>query len=154
MALVNMPDELSAVALTIMDGDFWSSLPFPDRGLHTLSHVGYTPHKSWMETGESDPYQVLAEYLKFNSSRGRFMIKDAARYVPAMRYAQQIDSLWEVKTVLVKNESNDGRPILLEKDELNSIWHVLGGKVDNIFDLLDKIETEILNVQDSIQVYG
>lgn len=72
---------------------------------------------------------------------------DAARFVPTIRDAQQIDSLWEVKTVLVKNERDDGRPILFEKHSTMPIWNILGGKVDNVFDLLDKIENELLHCE-------
>lgn len=143
MALVEMPAPLKDIGITIMDGDFWSSLPFPDRGAHTLSHVGYTPHISWEDTGDEDVYGDLQHYRKKTPSRGGRMIRDAARYVPIMRDAKQVDSLWEIKTVLVKNEINDGRPILLEKHVGMPVWSVLGGKVDNVFDLLDRMEEDI-----------
>ncbi len=39
----------------------------------------------------------------------------AARYLPAVREATYVESLFEVKTVLVKNEGDDGRPILFER---------------------------------------
>lgn len=145
MALIEMPAQLEDIGVTVMDGDFWSSLPFPDRKAHTLSHVGYTPHLSWEEDDKTHPYDLLEIYKRQTPSRGSRMILDAARYVPALRDARQVDSLWEVKTVLVKNETNDGRPILLEKHDDIPVWSVLGGKVDNIFDLLDRIETDILH---------
>lgn len=144
MALIEMPATLQDIGITVMDGDYWSSLPFPDRQAHTLSHVGYTPHLSWEEDRKTHPYDLLEIYKLQTASRGGRMILDAARYVPTLRQARQIDSLWEVKTVLVKNETNDGRPILLEKHDDIPVWSVLGGKVDNIFDLLDRIEAEIL----------
>jgi hypothetical protein len=54
-----------------------------------------------------------------------------------------IDSLFEVKTVLIKNEGDDGRPILFEKHkELPGCYSLLGGKIDNIYDALEKLETE------------
>lgn len=143
MALVEMPAPLRNVAITIMDGDFWSSLPFPDRQLHTLSHVGYTPHISWEDNSRDNVYELLESYRKKNQSRGSRMILDASRYVPSFRLARQHDSLWEVKTVLVKNEADDGRPILLEKHPYLPVWNVLGGKVDNVFDLMDRIDMEL-----------
>jgi len=144
MALIEMPAPLQDIGITVMDGDFWSSLPFPDRNAHTLSHVGYTPHLSWEEDDKTHPYDLLQIHKRQAASRGSRMILDAARHVPSLRQARQIDSLWEVKTVLVKNETNDGRPILLEKHDDIPVWSVLGGKVDNIFDLLDRIEADIL----------
>ena len=57
------------------------------------------------------------------------------------------DSLFEIKTVLAKNEVNDGRPILFEKhNQLPGCYSVLGGKIDNIYDVIDKLEAEALHV--------
>ena len=71
------------------------------------------------------------------------MVRDVGRYLPAVLEAKHVDSLFEVKTVLVKNEGDDGRPILFEKHaELPGCYSVLGGKIDNIYDVLEKLETE------------
>ena len=80
MALVRMPDELRGAALTVMDGPFFSVMPFPDRGLHTLSHVRYTPHHRWRENESSvdiDPHAVLARVSR--ESRFAAMRADATR---------------------------------------------------------------------------
>lgn len=145
MALIEMPAALRDVGVTVMDGDFWSSLPFPDRAAHTLSHVGHTPHIAWEDDGTENVYARLDEYRESARSRGSHMILDAARYMPALAGCRQIGSLWEVKTVLVKNEVNDGRPILLEKHDAMPVWSILGGKVDNVFDLIDRIDAEIFH---------
>ncbi|MBD3843073.1 MAG: D amino acid oxidase (DAO) family protein, partial [Campylobacterales bacterium] len=51
------------------------------------------------------------------------------------------DSLFEVKTVLVKNETDDGRPILFEEyPSLPGFYSVLGGKIDNIYDVLERLD--------------
>jgi hypothetical protein len=71
------------------------------------------------------------------------MLRDAGRYLPAIREAEIVDSLYEVKTVLAKSEGDDGRPILFERHaELPGCYSVLGGKIDNIFDVLDKLDAE------------
>ena len=96
-----------------MDGPFFSAMPFPARGLHSLSHVRYTPHCHWTDLPGEDPYRRLAAYDKV--SRADRMLRDAARYLPAIAGARVAGSLFEVKTVLVKNETDDGRPILFER---------------------------------------
>lgn len=71
------------------------------------------------------------------------MVRDVGRYLPALLKAKHVDSLFEIKTVLVKNEGDDGRPILYEKHaELPGCYSVLGGKIDNIYDVFEKLETE------------
>jgi glycine/D-amino acid oxidase-like deaminating enzyme len=141
IALMQAPEVLKEIGVTVMDGPFFSMMPFPARGLHTLSHVRYTPHFSWKDEQGIDPYQKLDEYDR--ATRVDRMIRDAGRYLPAILKAKYVESLFEVKTVLVKNEGDDGRPILFEKHaELPGCYSVLGGKIDNIFDVLEKLETE------------
>jgi hypothetical protein len=46
MVLIAPPPELRNLGVTVMDGPFFSTMPFPAAGLHSLSHVRYTPHES------------------------------------------------------------------------------------------------------------
>lgn len=141
MALIELPDELENLGITVMDGPFFSIMPFPARGLHTLSHVRYTPHFDWLDKQGTNPYKILAQYDK--ATQVDRMIRDAARYIPAVRDAKYVDSLFEVKTILIKNDTDDGRPILFEKNnKLKGFYSILGGKIDNIYDVLEKLETE------------
>ena len=51
--------------------------------------------------------------------------------------ARHARSLFTIKTVLVQNEVDDGRPILLRwHPELGGMATVMGGKIDNIYDVL------------------
>ena len=146
MALVEPPASLRGVGITVMDGPFFSTLPFPPRGLHTLSHVRYTPHRSWHDAPDVDAYRRLDEHGRV--TRAEQMLRDAARYVPALARARYVDSLTEVKVVLVKNEADDGRPILLERHAQDSrCFSVLGGKIDNIFDILEALDAHPLDLR-------
>lgn len=141
MPLIQVPPAIQNIGITVMDGPFFSMMPFPARGLHTLSHVRYTPHFSWQDEAGIDPYKRLQEYDR--ASRVDRMVRDVGRYLPAVLDAKHIDSLFEVKTVLQKNEGDDGRPILFEKHaELPGCYSVLGGKIDNIYDVLEQLEAE------------
>lgn len=141
MALMHMPAPLKDLGITVMDGPFFSMMPFPARGLHTLSHVRYTPHLNWSDQQGIDPYEKLFYYER--ETRVDRMVRDVGRYIPEVLKAKHIDSLFEVKTVLVKNEGDDGRPILFEKYiELPGCYSVLGGKIDNIYDVFETLDTE------------
>jgi len=143
MALIAVPPALRDIGITVMDGPFFSIMPFPARKLHTLSHVRYTPHMNWLDKLGIDPYQKLAQYDRH--TRVDRMIRDVTRYLPVIRDSAYVDSLFEVKTVLVKSEGDDGRPILFEKyPTLAGFYSVLGGKIDNIYDVLEKLDAEIL----------
>ncbi|MEQ1584117.1 MAG: FAD-dependent oxidoreductase [Candidatus Nitrotoga sp.] len=143
MALMQASPAFQGLGITVMDGPFFSMMPFPARGLHTLSHVRYTPHLHWNDQQGIDPYQKLQQYER--ATRVDRMVRDVGRYLPAVLDAKYVDSLFEVKTVLVKNEGDDGRPILFEKHpELPGCYSILGGKIDNIYDVLEKLDAEIL----------
>ncbi len=141
MALVDLPDELRDLSVTMMCGPFFSFLPFPSLGLTTLSHVRYTPHAHWLEnerTGPRDCKHLFDSYPK--QSHFELMLADASRYLPSLRGAVQRDSLWTVKTLLPLSETDDGRPILFLRDpKLPAVIHVMGGKIDNIFDVEDEV---------------
>lgn len=141
MALVDLPAPFREMGITVMDGSFFSLMPFPARSLHTMSHVRYTPHMHWHDDPDVDPYAVFDQYTK--QSRFDWMYRDICRYMPGIQAAVYVDSLFEVKTVLVKNEGDDGRPILIEKyPELPGFFSVLGGKIDNIYDVMEKLDAE------------
>ncbi|WP_312430864.1 FAD-dependent oxidoreductase [Achromobacter sp.] len=153
MGLMKMPRALEQVGITVMDGPFFSMMPFPARGLHTLSHVRYTPHLHWVDKQELDPYQRLRDYSC--ESRVDRMVRDVGRYIPAVLQADHVDSLFEIKTVLVKNEGDDGRPILFEKHtEIPGCYSVLGGKIDNIYDVLEKLDTERISSTNDLNVFS
>ncbi|NOT15855.1 MAG: FAD-dependent oxidoreductase [Methylotenera sp.] len=141
MALMQMPQTLNGLGITVMDGPFFSMMPFPARQLHTLSHVRYTPHLNWNDKNGINPYQKLNEYER--ETRVNRMVRDVARYLPAVQDATYVESLFEIKTILAKNERDDGRPILFEKHHsMPKCYSVLGGKIDNIYDVLEKLDEE------------
>lgn len=143
MALIEPPEELRGLGVTVMCGPFFSTMPFPPRGLHTLSHVRYTPHYSWVDNGADspDPYAVMAAWPR--PSKSLHMLKDAQRYLPALAGARIVDSLFEVKTLLVRNEIDDGRPILMERSEsANTVYSIMGGKIDNIYDVIHRLRAD------------
>lgn len=137
--LVKVPHQLSRLGITLMDGPFFSILPFPKERLHSLSHVRYTPHTAWQET--------LKETLTKNTN-SHFMITDIQRYIPLMKQIEYVKSMYEIKTLLLKNEIDDGRPILFRKNHgLKNLYIVMGGKIDNIYD----IQQQIINIFETTQ---
>jgi glycine/D-amino acid oxidase-like deaminating enzyme len=142
MPLIKLPAALDQLGITVMDGPFFSIMPFPARSLHTLSHVRYTPHQHWRDEAGINPYEKLAGYHQ--QTRVEHMLRDVGRYIPLIRGAEYVDSLFEIKTVLQMAEDNDARPILFEKhSSLPGTYSVLGGKIDNIYDVLEKLDEEL-----------
>jgi hypothetical protein len=77
------------------------------------------------------------------ASKSLHMLKDAQRYVPPLAKARIVDSLFELKTLLLRNEIDDGRPILMERcGSANTVYSIMGGKIDNIYDALDRLKAD------------
>lgn len=144
MALVSLPKGFEKFSITIMDGPFFSIMPFPSKGLYTLSHVRYTPHYSWLDDGTTEPdfynahqhfsdHPVKTQYKKMHA--------DVVRYIPALKDMKYVESISEVKTVLQKSENDDSRPILFKPHfGIRGYACIMGGKLDNIYDVFEEIK--------------
>jgi len=140
VALVEPPGQLRGLGVTIMDGPFFSLMPFPARGLHALYHVRHSPHAHWYDGNA--PWHPAYERLVSAEKRTAFpfMVRDSASYVPAVADCLHRDSLWEVRTVLPRSETDDSRPILFKPHFGIPNYHlIMGGKIDNVYDVLDVI---------------
>jgi glycine/D-amino acid oxidase-like deaminating enzyme len=128
LVLIAPPPELNNLGVTVMDGPFFSTLPFPAARLRSLSHVRYTPHAA------SDA--IEREHLLPLRSNSEAMLRDSARYLPCLARARVVRSMFEMKATLIRNEDDDGRPILIERSaDMPRVLSILGAKIDNIYDV-------------------
>ena len=143
MALVEPPEQLRNVGVTVMDGPFFSMMPYPSRpGLCTLSHVRYTPHCAWFDAAKAPPLDG-DELREGYATRFPHMVRDAARFLPVIRGARYVESIFEIKGIMPRSEQDDSRPILFrESAELPGLFSVLGAKIDSVYD----VEAELSRV--------
>ena len=144
MCLVRVPSILENVGVTVMDGPFFSIMPFPAKKLHSLSHVRYTPHFTWHEASGAGapPDEILADHAK--GTRFEWMARDARRFLPVMDDVVYQESLFDIKTTLTETLVDDARPIAIRTDRgCDRFVSILGGKIDNIFDVLRVLEKRL-----------
>lgn len=144
MCLVELPEELKDFSITVMDGPFFSIMPFPTTPYHTLSHVRYTPHMSWLDDentpSERHDTHRFHDQLALQSNY-RQMYADVVRYIPALAGMKFARSIHDVKTILRKSEGDDSRPILFKPHfGFRGYTCIMGGKLDNIYDVFDELE--------------
>ena len=139
LALVEVPEPLREIGITVMCGPFFSVVPFPPRERHSFSHVRYTPHCQWHDGPggfDGDPYHLFERMRK--ETHYVEMVKDASRYLPLLKESRYVDSIWEIKTVLPSSEVDDSRPILFRSNHgLKGLTCILGSKLDNVYDMID-----------------
>ena len=135
ICLVSMPERLENLALTVIDGPFFSTLPFPSKNLNSLTHVRFTPHLSW--TSEESGARLT---LPPPPTNFQFIQKECLKFIPAFDQVTYRESLWTKKTLLNRTEFNDARPILFRTHHGEKNLHVImGSKIDNIFDAIAEL---------------
>ncbi|GHX13725.1 FAD-dependent oxidoreductase [Vibrio cholerae] len=141
MCLVDVPNEIKKIGITVMCGPFFSMMPFPSKGLHSFSHVRYTPHYEWHDKKMGGFINSHEKYLKDKrNSAWKHMIKDASKYIPILNDCKYEESIWDIKTVLPRSEANDSRPILFIPNYVIKGYHcIMGGKIDNVYDAIESI---------------
>ena len=130
IALVEMPKEFKNLGITVIDGPFFSLLPYQDN-LHTLSHVNYT-HISEDEVNSFSNKKLNINNKQIHNNIKK-MILDSKRFIPLISRSNINDSFFEVKALCKELTHNDSRPIVIEKNA--NVFNVLGAKIDNVFDL-------------------
>jgi glycine/D-amino acid oxidase-like deaminating enzyme len=144
VCLVEPPPGLRRLAVTVVDGPFFSLTPLPGAGAcHALTHVRYTPHAGWdlARCPAGSPYAAAEALAPRAATRFPLMRRDAARYLPAAAGLMWRGSRFELKAVPSRREVDDGRPVLVRRlcdDPLCAA--VLGSKLDSVFELEEAVE--------------
>lgn len=137
IALVTPPEPLRHLGITVVDGPFFSIMPFPARNCYSLTHVRYTPQFAW--TYRNGPIPPESAILHPQSHWVQ-MVRDAARYLPCVADTDWLTSLFVTKAVLEKNEIDDGRPIFIHRShKQDGLFSVMGAKIDNIYDMFAEL---------------
>ena len=118
LAFVKLPKEIQNLGITIMDGQFFSSIYYPSLNCHSLTHVRYTPHIQWHEKDYCiNPYKVSDVKYK---SKYIHMLNDAKRYLPILNKAKYLKSMyWSDEGFLLSKYNFNENSIIVETFTLN-----------------------------------
>ena len=147
--LCTVNEKLKDTGITVMDGPFFSIMPFGRTGLHSLTSVTFTPHAT--------SYDSLARFECQERSGGLcgpgnlYNCNDCpARPASAWPYMSQLarkylkeefgfayhSSLFSMKPILKASEIDDSRPTLIRRySDEPAFYSVLSGKINTVYDL-------------------
>lgn len=132
--LCEVNDYLKEVGLTVMDGPFFSIMPFglPDKNLHSLTSVTFTPHKT-----AKGSVSGFADLPKSNyPSAWSYMFNLSKKYLNQKVKFQYKSSLYTTKPILLSSEIDDSRPtVIVTHSKKPTFISVLSGKINTIYDL-------------------
>ena len=143
---------LQRLGLTVMDGPFFSIMPFGRTGLHSLTSVTFTPHVTSYDVLPVFQCQKKLDKGKFIcTSRELGNCKDcphqpqtawnymshlADKYIKEEFGYTYKESLYSMKPILKSSEIDDSRPTAIKVHSENPTFvSVLSGKINTVYDL-------------------
>lgn len=147
--LCNVNDKLKGLGITVMDGPFFSIMPFGKTGYHSLTSVTFTPHTTSYEElptfscqERSDDYCTKYRLGNCNNCPARpvtafpYMDHLARKYMRNEYTFSYDKSLFSMKPILMSSELDDSRPTLVRKySDGPTFVSVLSGKINTVYDL-------------------
>lgn len=153
--LCDVGESLRGYGLTVMDGPFFSIMPFGKTGCHSLTSVTFTPHVACKDDYPSfdcqdlcgDGYCSPAQLGNCNNCTAKpktawpYMSALAKKYLRDTFEFQYRESLFSMKPILRASEIDDSRPTVIRKmSDTPHFISVLSGKINTMYDL-----AEVLN---------
>lgn len=147
--LCKVSDSLQNVGITVMDGPFFSLMPFGKTGLHSLTSVSHTPHKTSYEelptfdcqqrsNNTCSPKQLgnCNTCIAKPETSWNYMNGLAKKYLKDTIEIEYVTSLFSIKPILKTSEVDDSRPTIIKEHSLNpTFFSVLSGKINTVYDL-------------------
>lgn len=152
--LCEVNDMWKNYGFTVMDGPFFSIMPFGKTGLYSLTSVTFTPHVTSYDTipvfdcqakakGYCNPYRLgnCNNCSAKPVSAFPYMKNLASKYMKDEYEFYYKKSLFSMKPILVTSEIDDSRPTVIRTYSKNPTFiSVLSGKINTVYDL-----NEVLN---------
>lgn len=147
--LCSVNENLKNTGLTVMDGPFFSIMPFGKTGLHSLTSVTFTPHLTSYEKlpkfscqEKSEGYCTPKKLGNCNiclakpESTWTYMSSLAKKFLRDDLEFCYVGSLFSMKPILIASEIDDSRPTVIRVHNENPKFiSVLSGKINTIYDL-------------------
>lgn len=152
--LCDVNELLNEYGFTVMDGPFFSIMPFGKTGLHSLTSVTFTPHTTSYDPvptfacqGKSGGYCSTKHLGNCNECPAKpvtafpYMANLARKYLKDDYEFKYRESLFSMKPILMSSEIDDSRPTVIRTYSTNpTCVGVLSGKINTVYDL-----DEVLN---------
>ena len=147
--LCDVDEKLKDTGLTVMDGPFFSIMPFGKTGIHSLTSVTFTPHMtSYEKTPEFECQQKSNGYCSSEQlgncndcpakpqSAWSYMSGLAHKYMRDELKFEYKESLFSMKPILKASEVDDSRPTVIKIHSKEPYFvSVLSGKINTVYDL-------------------
>lgn len=147
--LCSINEKFKDTGITVMDGPFFSIMPYGKTGLHSLTSVTFTPHTTSFDPLPTFGCQKLSNGYCSNECLGNcneciakpksawdYMSNLARKYIKQDYDFSYKKSLFSMKPILKASEVDDSRPTIIRQFSANPTFiSVLSGKINTVYDL-------------------
>lgn len=141
--ILKLPELFKRKSVVVMDGPFFCIDPYSDTGFHLMGNVVHALHKTNVGL-----FPDIPEEFKPLMNKGiikkppitnisKFM-EVATKFMPEIKNAEHIGSMYTVRTVLPNVHDTDERPTLVKKIN-DKIINVFSGKIGNCVEAADEV---------------
>ena len=155
--LCTVDEKLKDTGITVMDGPFFSIMPFGKTGYHSLTSVTFTPHVTCYDKLPTFECQKGIEDYCSPSHLGNcnncphkpesawgYMSQLARKYLKDEYKFEYYGSLFSMKPILKMSEIDDSRPTLIKVfNKKPTFVSVLSGKINTVYDLKEVLDGEL-----------
>jgi len=147
--LCDVARQLYQLGITVMDGPFFSIMPFGKTGIHSLTSVTFTPHKTSYQSLPTFACQqgsgnlCSPESLQ-NCDYCEAKPQTAYPYMQALAKKYLLEqygfsykrSMFSIKPIMMASEVDDSRPTVIRVHSQSPTFvSVLSGKINTVYDL-------------------
>lgn len=154
--LCEVNDKLKESGITVMDGPFFSIMPFGKTGYHSLTSVTFTPHKTSYDLlptfecqkrskGYCSPENLgnCNDCIAKPESAWSYMSNLARKYLKDEYGFTYKKSLFSMKPIFKASEIDDSRPTVIKEFSKNPTFiSVLSGKINTVYDLDEVLKND------------
>ena len=150
--LCRVNETLRDIGLTVMDGPFFSIMPFGKTGYHSLTSVTFTPHRTSFDKVPDFPCMAdmacrqgmlgnCNDCVNRPESAWEYMSALARKYIREEYGFVYEKSLFSMKPILKASEIDDSRPTVIRYASSKPVFlSVLSGKINTVYDLDEFLE--------------
>ncbi len=141
--VLKLPPNFKGISAVIMDGPFFCIDPFSDTEYHVMGNVVHAIHMTNVGLFPEVPdyiHPLLNKGIVKNPPQSRIekFLESASYFMPELKKAEHVGSMYTVRTVLPRVDHTDERPTIVTK--LNGkIINVFSGKLGNCVQAAHKV---------------
>lgn len=154
--LCHVNEKLDHYGFTVMDGPFFSIMPFGKTGMHSLTSVTFTPHETSYDERPAFPCQQCSQGYCSAERLGNcndcmakpetafpYMANLARKYLRDEYEFGYRESLFSMKPILMSSEIDDSRPTVIRTlSRKPTFVSILSGKINTVYDLDEVLDNE------------